>query len=783
MNVRLVRGASILVLGLAISCGASQPTPIAPPEPVEVPEVAADAPEEVQIRLVPQYAVRSESSSVWDPLTRTLAVVSDSGHLVLVDGATGLVRDVNRFARRADSAGLVIGGGAAFVFYGSSDGDELLAEVDLDRGEVGDGSQGMDAIASADGSTMVRWDAYEGRSLDVWHMELGDEDAGGTCVFDGIDRPEGSGSDSESDSGSAQVARVAVSPDGKLLAVFSPPTIAIVDARDCAVQSTFDVAEPPRELAIANDGRIAWLVDGRQLIVRDGRTGGIGQPIALASDWYTVRFTPDGHALVGSTNRDATALDASTGAPVELDDAVRRSAFEPLLPTEMPEHDYTGGEYAIHGVWLRPDAEGIVIGQREATVVVTRGGARVVDCIDGEQDLEWSPLEPGVALQGSDGHCDVASGVGTAPAPAPDYGSYSSSDYDEEASGEEEEEEPPPEDDVICATSNPSVCVTFPARGGAPRMSAGPGARSHVIRGANDAVVGFSPDARLAVFTTSSALRIVDVATGRDRMRLPSGEVVDWGPDGHWVATMTTNGRTTFRSLDDVHRSFDVEHMLTAESIVFEPEGGVLVCSESGIERLSLSDGALSPVATTPCGSIRIFGAHAVVHSPGDLQAHVVDLGTGQVLLDFPHEAQPPPAGSTFFRTCDGADRIVIDVAHATSTRIEGTCSVAASTEDGRTFIRSSDFETVTLERADGASLVLHIVWQGEANAYAEAPDHAFWVASEDDAELLNVVMRTGARSSIRVVSGGDPEMRRRFYRPTLLADFLDGRPLPEASP
>jgi hypothetical protein len=216
---------------------------------------------------------------------------------------------------------------------------------------------------------------------------------------------------------------------------------------------------------------------------------------------------------------------------------------------------------------------------------------------------------------------------------------------------------------------------------------------------------------------------------------------------------------------------------------VFEPgAASALLCSSAGIERLSLADGALTAVSPEACDAIRVFGEHAVVHATGDPHAHVVDLANGQVLLEFDGSARPPPAGSPFFHHCLGSDRVVTDVARATSTTIPGTCARTAVSEDGRYWIAEQSFELITLGRPDGAELDVHVIWVGDtAHAYAEADDHAFWVASADDTSLLNVVARTG--DALVVTSGADPEMQRRFYRPTLLADFIEGRPLPVVSP
>lgn len=443
--------------------------------------------------------------------------------------------------------------------------------------------------------------------------------------------------------------------------------------------------------------------------------------------------------------------------------------------------DASGGQNAVHQVWVRPDAEGIVVGQREASVLITRTGAAVLDCLDGERELSWSLAEPGVAYQGDDGRCDLSSGEGTlvTPEPEDEYDDPEEYEGDEEEADEDAEEAP--RDEVICAPSAPHTCITFPVRGPV-RLVAGEGARPRVLRGLEEAEVAFSESARWLVAETPSAVRVLEVATGRDRLRAPGGRVIAWSGDERWVVT-AAEGRTAFRSIDDPSRVHEVPGELRAGSVLFEVGGAsVLTCTDDGIERVSLTDGARAPLASTSCASLRVFGSHAVVQGRRESAHHVVDLESGRVLLDFDGDVRSPPAGSTFFHACEGPDLSVIDVLRVERREVAGACRASAIAASGRFWVRVEGLETVSLERDDGATLELWVVWvSGEPHVYAQARDGAVWVPAVEEMALLNAVTRTGDR--FRVVRADDEEMLRRFYRASLLADFLDGRPLPAASP
>jgi hypothetical protein len=752
-STRLV---SVTFLGLSLSCGAQSPTPEVPTPP---PEPIADvAPPEPSTWFVPQRAVRGEDASGWDPITRTYVIISASGHLVLVDGATGLVRAVERFARRADDPSLVIGAGRGLVFYQSSDGESGAGTIDLTAGTVDDLDYGHDAIASANAATLATWWDQE-RFVQLERVDGEDADS---CAQE-VPGEEGTGW------------HVSLSPDGKLSMIVTGTHVSIVDIRECSESRAFELTAEPVGQAIFDDGGVAFLMDTTHVELRDA-SGAPRSTLELPRACSQIAFMPDGRTIVGWGGSARVAMDLETRAVSRLADDALGAAFTPRIDPEMPSVDASGGEHAFHVAAIRPDAEGIVIGQREGSMVVTRDGVSLVDCLDGETEISWSPLEPGVALQGSDGQCNVQTSEGSLPTPEPGYGSYG---YDQEEDDEEEEEaEPEPQDEVVCAPTDPSVCVTYPARGHTVRLSTGPG-RGRVLRGGDDGQIEFSTAARYLALRTSTALRIVDVATARDVVRAPAGSVVDWGPDDHWVITQVEGGGSTFRSLADTHLALEVARTLAGpESIVFDATGATaLLCSPTGIDRISLTDGALTALSTTPCETIRVFGDHAVVRAHRDEQFHVVDLVSGRVLLDFDASAQPPPAGSSFFYACSDADRTVVDVAHGTMRTVIGACGHTATSEDGSYWISQVSFESLTLGRTDGETLAVHVLWvDGEPHAYAEH-DGTFWVATPDEVGLLNVVVQTG--EDIAVTSASDPEMQRRFYRPTLLADFLDGRPLP----
>ncbi|MFO0709407.1 MAG: hypothetical protein U0353_06185 [Sandaracinus sp.] len=690
---------ALFALVLAVSCGGAPPAPVREPTPVVVAETP-EPPPEPDRWVVPQHAVRSEAAREWDVVTQTEVVLSASGHLVMIDGPSGLVRSVDRLARRADPVTLVVGAGHGVLVFDTSD-DRVSMELDLLDARARDAETELTAMSSDDG-----------RALAVWPLQ------GGTLSV--------------------------ISRHGE-------------DERRCEL--AMDVGPSVEVRFSADHARFAVIEEGQATLV-------------ATRDCHEERSLPvegDGSDLVVAS--DDTTTDAEGDA--ESDAAPERA---------RPE-DTSGGQNAVHATWIRPDAEGIVVGQRGVSAVITRSGARVIGCVDGERDLVWSPAEPGVAYQGEDGRCDVGTGQGTLASPDPqDQYEYQ---YDATGDDEDEEDEPqaeePPPDEVVCAPLNLDVCITLPERGPA-RLVNGEGARPRMLRGLEDAGVAFSPSGRYLGLSTRTSLRIVDVATGRDRLRVPAAEIVDFRADERWLVT-TAEGRSTFRSLEDPALAFEIPHPLRAATVVFETgTETALACTDAGIERISLTDGARSTVAATPCRTIRVFGANAIVLARGEDVHRIVDLAEGRVLLEVAGELRAPPAGSSFFHTCDGHDLTVVDAARATRRTIAGACAERTIAEDGAFWARTAGLENIVLHRADGAWLELHLVWVGDApHVYAEAADGAFWVPSADELAMMNVVTRVG--DAISVARASDPGAADALYRPTLFADFVDGRPLPTASP
>jgi hypothetical protein len=757
--VGMTRALGVLAIALCLSCGGAPPVPVAAPPveapPVEAPPVEVDVEPEPESWVVPQHAVRTISASAWDPVTRTLVVVSSSGHLVLVDGASGLVRHVVRFARRADSPRLVVGAGRAVLGYESPNYESSSLEIDVLDGAAQVASDLLEAETSLDGRALASWPVVGGAltvsrraSIDVEAQRCDVEDV----AFHG--------------------SSASFSPDGTHLVVVGEDAVSVVRVEDCAFVRSHEVTGGARRAAIADDGRVAVLVE-HDVVVLD-RAGTRVLAVRAPDGWDSLRFTAS-NVIVAAGSSLGVALPSGTAVAVEAAEVAR--AYSTVV-NDGAMHDASGGESAVHGAWIRPDAEGIVVGQRGASVLIDRTGVEEIACLDGERELTWSGAEPGVAYQAVDGRCDLRTGEGTPPSPEPEY------EYEEESAGDEEEaageDEEAPRDEVICAPAAAGVCITFPVRGPV-RLVAGEGARARTLRGLDDASVAFSASARWLAAETPTGIRVVEVASGRDRLRAPAGRVVDWSADERWVVT-SAEGRSAFRSLDGPRRAQEVPYALRAESVVFEAGGtSALTCTDEGIERVSLADGARALVASTPCTSLRLFGTRAVVHAPNDTVQRLVDLETGRVLLELGGDVRPPPAGSWFFHVCDGPDLGVIDVARAERRVVPGGCRASAVAEDGRFWLRVVGLETVRLERPDGAQLDLHVVWvEGAPHVYAEAPDGAFWVPSPDEVALLNGVTRTGDR--VTVVPADDADIQRRLYRPTLFADFLDGRPMPTAS-
>lgn len=739
-----------------LSCGAAAPAEVAELPPAPAPEPEPEP--EPETWIVPQHAVRTASVSAWDPVTRTYVIESSSGHLAFVEGTSGLVRDVDRFARRATPNLLVVGAGHGVLGYESSDFEPMSLEIDVASATSQVAADLLAAEASRDGHVLASWPVGGGLLSITRRASVDVEEE--RCELEDV---------------AVDTSTVSFSPDGAQLVVAGQDEVSVVRIEGCELVRSHEVSGGARDAAIANDGRIAVLA-GRDVVVFDP-TGTRALTVPAPDGWESLRFVATGELLVAGGSTLGIAL--PTGAVVTVERADVVAAYSSVVEDGAME-DASGGQIAVHQVWVRPDAEGIVVGQRGASVLITRGGAAVIDCLDGERELSWSLTEPGVAHQGDDGRCDLGSGEGTLVTPEPEDEYEDPDEYDEESEDETAEEEPP-SDEVICAPSASRTCVTFPVRGPA-RLVAGEGARPRVLRGLEEAEVAFSESARWLVAETPSAIRVLEVETGRERLRAPPGRVIAWSADERWLVT-SAEGRSAFRGLEEPGRVHEVPHALRAESVLFEAGGAsVLTCTDAGVERVSLTDGARAALASTPCTTLRVFGTRAVVRGSRDAAHHVVDLASGQVLLDFEGDVRPPPAGSTFFHVCAGPDLSVIDVVRAERRVVAGACRAPAVASDGRFSARIAGLETVVLERDDGVTLDLRVVWvEGAPHVYAEARDGAVWVLALEEMALLNAVTRTGDR--FRVVRADDEDVRRRFYRPSLLGDFLDGRALPPASP
>jgi hypothetical protein len=82
---------------------------------------------------------------------------------------------------------------------------------------------------------------------------------------------------------------------------------------------------------------------------------------------------------------------------------------------------------------------------------------------------------------------------------------------------------------------------------------------------------------------------------------------------------------------------------------------------------------------------------------------------------------------------------------------------------------------------ADGAVLELRVIRAGSGPVLvALAPDGALWVARPEDAALVDVVERRDG-VIVEALRGSAERVLARHHRPTLLADFFEGRPLPRA--
>jgi hypothetical protein len=138
-------------------------------------------------------------------------------------------------------------------------------------------------------------------------------------------------------------------------------------------------------------------------------------------------------------------------------------------------------------------------------------------------------------------------------------------------------------------------------------------------------------------------------------------------------------------------------------------------------------------------------------------------------------------------RGCEDDDFVFYDVASGyTRHAAPGMCTPADGLDlaPDASLRAHVDRERVVVRRLDGAEIVVSALLdvEGVPHAIVHASDGAFWVESEDELERLVLRNQTVCASGEpRTELASSPEMRGRFYRPSLLADFFEGRPLPAA--
>jgi hypothetical protein len=432
-----------------------------------------------------------------------------------------------------------------------------------------------------------------------------------------------------------------------------------------------------------------------------------------------------------------------------------------------------GGEHSIHGVTVHPRGRGVLIHQRAGVVYVRASGAREVACLD-ERSAAFTPDGTRV-VQGEDGVCDPETDAGHPATPDPGYGSGYGSSY-----AATEVEEPTYED--RCSPTDTHVCVRLPDDDSAPL--------SLVIRGRPRRLAGtggyddvrFSPDGRVLAIGHAGAVRGYALPRGREiaAFHRDGVELIEVLHDGALllrtdagVSLVGRDGTETHVTDADVH----------AEGITQHDDGSLYLCTSGGLSVRERGASTFRSLTNVPCGRVATLPSGVAVTSGVDGgDRSVISLADGHVIGTYgaPWIDDGAPLDAEAFARCTEAGTLEhLDVTTLEARSVPGCDRSATYSSDGSLIVRDGGAGVEVQRTSDGARLELRVIRaHGRAAVVALAEDGAFWAAGPEDAALVDLVRREDD-VIVEALRGSSERATTHHYRPTLLSDFFEGRPLP----
>jgi hypothetical protein len=412
-------------------------------------------------------------------------------------------------------------------------------------------------------------------------------------------------------------------------------------------------------------------------------------------------------------------------------------------------------------------------------------GTEAIGCLSGERPLEFDPtgrvIEPG-------GRCDVRTGSGRRGAPIDETSSFDPAYCADvvardAVTGEEfhlSEAEATPRD----PGSPPPQWVDIhrpacdePSPDDIPYVNS---------EGADPTRAVHSEDMSLVTMPVPVGVRIWDVRSGQPLVTVAGG--------GALLGTSADGSLLFVRRERDDHLALITRRGARtrieagpAPDLACEPRpvaeraGIIALHLLSGVRLLDAATLAVrAEIAAEGACTMELAGERVLVRRGEEVLAFALD-GTPAGTFTAPADFRSSGDGTALWRCENGVLETLDSATGAVRDRWQGACEHVSLAEDARwVMIRDVGRSRVRIIRlADGASLVLgmHQDREEAMRPFAFAPaTGVFWSAEGTAHDLFAV--RLGPRVLEDPLVVGE-EAWARFYRATLLADFLEGRPLP----
>jgi hypothetical protein len=331
--------------------------------------------------------------------------------------------------------------------------------------------------------------------------------------------------------------------------------------------------------------------------------------------------------------------------------------------------------------------------------------------------------------------------------------------------------------------------------------------------------LSFSRDGRILALSSADPddpradphVSVAELATGREILSRREGWPDALSPDGHWlVMTYVSSpsiGPTVLVELGTERRR-ELTGDVDAQRLVFAADSSALATPSTIISIPALDAVPIDPPLDARIAAMWWIGDDAVVFATDPLDGlhvfgrdgrarGVVPIPTSGEDEDDPHATLEALRDRPFLATCADRELVVYDVArgavHARHANrcpyggfdwsdavINAVAQPPVVSWDGSLLIeRESQRRAIVTRLTDGAWVAFELVSvDGQTHVVAVAEDGAMAAAPS---VLGAVGIRTCGTSLERSPVRG-AELRRRFHRPTLVADLFAGRPLPHAT-